>query len=147
MQCIVKHFSELTVDELWEIYLIRSKVFVVEQDCVYQDVDEYDKISYHVMLVDEDGLQAYARVIPANSRYKEVSIGRVISMKRRCGLGLQLMRAAIDVAVDKFAADEIVLGGQKYAVPFYEQAGFECYGEEYLEDGIPHIHMRWRKEK
>lgn len=147
MQCIVKHFSELTVDELWEIYMIRSKVFVVEQDCVYQDVDEYDKISYHVMLVDEEGLQAYTRVIPANSRYEQVSIGRVISMKRRCGLGLQLMRAAIEVAVDKFGADEIVLGGQKYAVPFYEQVGFVCFGEEYLEDGIPHIHMKWKKEK
>ncbi len=146
MKCIVKHFKNLAVDELWEIYLIRSKVFVVEQDCVYQDVDEYDKVSYHVMLVDDDGLQAYARVIPANQRYEEVSIGRVISMKRGCGLGLELMRQAIKTACEKFNAEEIVLGGQVYAIPFYEKAGFKTFGEEYSEDGIPHMHMRWKKE-
>ncbi len=145
MKCIVKHFNNLTVEELWEIYLIRSKVFVVEQDCVYQDVDEYDKISYHIMMVDDNGLQAYARVIPAKQRYDEVSIGRVISMQRRCGLGLELMRNAIETACDKFDAKEIVLGGQVYAIPFYEKVGFKTYGEEYLEDGIPHIHMRWKK--
>ncbi len=147
MKCIVKHFNDLTVEELWEIYLIRSKVFVVEQDCVYQDVDEYDKISYHVMMVDEEGLQAYARVIPAKQRYEEVSIGRVISMKRRCGLGTELMQNAIRTACEKFGAEEIVLGGQVYALPFYEQAGFKAFGDEYLEDGIPHMHMRWKRKE
>ncbi len=147
MKCIVKHFKDLTVEELWEIYLIRSKVFVVEQECVYQDIDEYDKISYHVMLVDDDGIQAYARVIPAKQRYDEVSIGRVISMKRRCGLGLELMRHAIKTACDKFDAKEIVIGGQVYAIPFYEKAGFKTFGEEYLEDGISHVHMRWQMQE
>lgn len=87
MELFVKHFSELTAQELYEIYRLRVSVFVVEQKCCYQEVDDADKDAYHVWLRDEDGIEAYARVLPRGATFPEVSIGRVIAVKRRCGLG------------------------------------------------------------
>ncbi len=87
MELFVKHFSELTAQELYEIYRLRVSVFVVEQKCCYQEVDDADKDAYHVWLWDKDGIEAYARVLPRGATFQEVSIGRVIAVKRRCGLG------------------------------------------------------------
>ena len=89
MELFVKHFSELTAQELYEIYKLRVSVFVVEQKCCYQEVDDADENAYHVWLRDEDGIEAYARVLPRGATFPEVSIGRVIAVKRRCGLGKQ----------------------------------------------------------
>ena len=141
METIVKKFDELTVAELYEILKIRAEVFVVEQNCVYQDLDDVDKEAYHVYLKDEEKIVAYLRVVDKGKRLDEVSVGRVISLKRRCGVGSALMKAGIAVAKEKFHATKIKVGAQVYAKPFYEQAGFQQISEEYMEDGIPHIYM------
>ena len=141
METVVKKFSELTLEELYEILKIRAEVFVVEQNCPYQDLDEIDKKAYHVYMQENGEMVAYLRVIDKGERLDEVSVGRVISLKRRCGLGSALMQEGIRVAKEKFGAKKIKVGAQVYAKPFYEQAGFRQISEEYLEDGIPHIYM------
>ena len=142
MELIVKHFSELSADELFEIYKLRFTVFVVEQTCIYQDVDDFDKAAYHLWLRDEDGIQAYARVLPAGATFPEVSLGRVIAVKRRCSLGTQIVRAAIKTAVDRLNADVITIEAQVYAKDLYGQLGFHETSEEFIEDGIPHVQMQ-----
>ena len=142
MEFTVKHFDELSKDELVDIYKLRVAVFVVEQECPYQEVDEYDKCSYHVWFKDENGIQAYLRVLPKGKTYDDVSIGRVISMQRRNGLGSKLLREGIRIAKEKFNADSITIGAQVYARKFYEKAGFVQISDEYLDVGIPHIDMR-----
>lgn len=141
MQTVVKAFQELSVDELYEILRLRAEVFVVEQNCVYQDLDEVDKDAYHVYLKDEDEIVAYLRVVDKGKRLDEVSVGRVISLKRRCGLGSALMREGIKVAKEKFGAKKVKVGAQCYARPFYESVGFRPVSDEYMEDGIPHVYM------
>ena len=141
MELIVKHFSELSMNELYDIYKLRVAVFVVEQNCPYQEVDDADKVSYHIWLKDEDGIQANARVLPQGATFPDVSIGRVIAVKRRCGIGSQIVSAAIDVAKEKFNASKITIEAQVYARTLYERAGFHQTSEEFLEDGIPHIQM------
>lgn len=142
MKFTVKHFDELTKDELVDIYKLRVEVFVVEQECPYQEVDEHDKYSYHVWLRDENGIQAYLRVLPKGRTYDDVSIGRVISMQRRSGLGSELLQEGIRIAKEKFNAGSITIGAQVYARKFYEKAGFVQISDEYLDVGIPHIDMR-----
>ena len=145
MEIVVKKFNELTVDELYKILRIRVEVFVVEQNCVYQDLDDNDQEAYHVYLKEDGKIIAYLRVIDKDKRLDEVSIGRVISLKRRCGVGSEIMRAGIAVAQEKFQAKKIKIGAQLYAKPFYEQVGFKQISGEYLEDGIPHVYMIYEK--
>ena len=121
MELFVKHFSELTAQELYEIYRLRVSVFVVEQKCCYQEVDDADKDAYHVWLWDKDGIEAYARVLPRGATFQEVSIGRVIAVKRR---------------------DKITIEAQTYVKKLYENFGFRQTSEEFLEDGIPHVQMQ-----
>ena len=141
MELVVKHFSELSAEELFEIYKLRVSVFVVEQECPYQEVDDADKSAYHVWLRDEDGIEAYARVLPAGVAFPTAAIGRVIAVKRRCGLGTKIVSAAIYTARDRLGADKITIEAQVYARTLYEKAGFRQTSEEFLEDGIPHIRM------
>lgn len=142
MKLVVKHFSELDAKELYQIYRLRVAVFVVEQKCPYQEVDDADCAAYHLWLEDEGGIEAYARVLPQGTRFPAASIGRVMAVKRRCGLGSQILRAAIEVARTKFHADEITIEAQVYARSLYEKQGFRQTSEEFLEDGIPHIEMQ-----
>lgn len=141
MELIVKHFSELTTYELYEILRIRSEVFVVEQECVYQDIDEKDLDAFHVWLEDGGAMLAYLRVMDRGVSFEDVSIGRVVSLKRREGLGSELLRAGIRAAEEKFGADRITLEAQTYARAFYEKQGFVQTSDEFMEDGIPHICM------
>ena len=141
MEVVVKSFQELTVEELYEILQARSEIFVVEQNCVYQDLDDVDKEAYHVYLRDEGKLVAYLRVIDKGKRLDEVSLGRVISTKRRHGYGTKVMELGIQIAQEKFGATKIKIGAQAWAKPFYEQVGFKQVSGEYMEDGIPHIYM------
>lgn len=141
MEVVVKSFQELTVEELYEILQARSEIFVVEQNCVYQDLDDVDKEAYHVYLRDEGKLVAYLRVIGKGKRLDEVSLGRVISTKRRHGYGTKVMELGIQIAQEKFGATKIKIGAQAWAKPFYEQVGFKQVSGEYMEDGIPHIYM------
>ena len=142
MQLIVKHFSELSVDELFAIYKLRVAVFVVEQKCPYQEIDEADRAAYHIWLQDEDGIAAYARALPPGVTFAEASIGRVIAVKRRCGMGSRIVAAAVETAREKFSAGKITIEAQVYARSLYEKAGFRQISDEFLEDGIPHIQMQ-----
>lgn len=142
MQLIVKHFSELSVDELFAIYKLRVAVFVVEQKCPYQEIDEADRSAYHIWLQDEDGIAAYARALPPGVTFAEASIGRVIAVKRRCGMGSRIVAAAVETAREKFSAGKITIEAQVYARSLYEKAGFRQISDEFMEDGIPHIQMQ-----
>ena len=146
MELVVKKFEQLTVDELHEIYRLRIAVFVVEQNCAYQDIDGADKVAYHLYLKDENGIQAYVRVLPQGVLHETASIGRVISIKRRCGLATRLLKEGIALAREKFGAKELTVGAQKYARGLYEKVGFVQSSEDYIEDGIVHIKMKWKAE-
>lgn len=138
MEKIVKHFCELTTEELLEIFKLRVSVFVVEQNCPYQEVDDYDQNAYHVYFKENSKMIAYARVYKTDEK---VRIGRVISVKRRCGMGTQIVAAAIEVAKKKFSAKKINIEAQVYAKGLYEKVGFYQTSDVFLEDGIPHICM------
>ncbi len=142
MEGVVKKFDELTTAELYEILRVRAEVFVVEQNCAYQDLDGVDLEAYHVFLHENGKIVAYLRVVDKGKRLDEVSIGRVISLRRRKGLGGELMRLGLRVAKEKFGADIVKVGAQVYAKPFYESVGFSQISGEYLEDGIAHIYMQ-----
>ncbi|HJK82758.1 MAG TPA: hypothetical protein O0X00_00910, partial [Methanocorpusculum sp.] len=94
MECVIKHFSELSRDELFEIYKLRVAVFVVEQQSPYPEVDDADPVAYHIWFKDQEGILAYARVLPAHTVCETVSIGRIIAVKRRCGLGTKIVAEA-----------------------------------------------------
>ena len=141
MQVIVKSFQELTLQELYEILRIRTSVFVVEQSCPYQEVDNLDQNSYHVMLVDHDQIAAYCRVIDCHNPFKEVSIGRVLSLERRKGYATLVVKKGIEVAIQQYQANKIIIEAQTYARSLYEKVGFKQTSEPFLEDGIEHIQM------
>lgn len=141
-----KAFRELTLDELYELLRVRSEVFVVEQDCVYQDMDGDDQDSIHLWLTIDDRVVALARVCPAGTHMKEVSIGRVVTTERGKGYGKQIMLRAIDAAIEYFNAKHIDLEAQQYAKGFYESVGFRQSSDTFMLDGIPHIRMTWTKE-
>ena len=145
MELIVKHFDELTARELFDLYKLRVSVFVVEQNCPYQEVDDADRMSYHVWLRDENGIAACLRVIPAGVSFEDVSIGRVIAVRRRCGLGTRIVTEGLRVAQEKLGAQRVTIEAQTYARALYENLGFRRTSEEFLEDGIPHIRMLWEK--
>ncbi len=138
-----KTFRELTVDELYELLRVRSEVFVVEQDCVYQDLDGDDQSSLHLWLTVDDKVVALARVCPAGTHMNEISIGRVITTERGKGYGKQIMLHAIDAAVEHFDATRIDIEAQEYARGFYERVGFRQSSEPFMLDNIPHIQMTW----
>lgn len=139
----IKTFKQLTVDELYELLRVRTEVFVVEQDCVYQDMDGDDIEAIHVWLTEGDKVVALARVCPAGVHLPTISIGRVITTVRGKGYGKQIMLAAIDVAVEHFEATSIDIEAQEYAKGFYEGVGFKQTSDTFMLDGIPHIKMRW----
>ena len=138
-----KLFRELTVDELYELLRVRSEVFVVEQDCVYQDMDGDDQVSVHLWLTEGDKVVALCRVCPAGTHMEAVSIGRVITTERGKGYGKRIMLEGIKVAQEHFNAKRIDIEAQEYACGFYEQVGFRQSSEPFMLDGIPHIRMTW----
>lgn len=141
----VKRWCELTVDELHDIIQARLEVFVVEQNCVYQDLDGDDPASVHVWLTVEGRVVAVCRVCPAGTHLSQVSIGRVITRPHGRGYGLPLMRRAIEVAQEAFGATQIDIEAQEYARGFYERVGFVGVSDTFMLDRIPHIRMTWRK--
>ena len=141
MELHVKHYDELTKEELYDIIKVRLDVFVVEQQCTNQDIDGKDKGAYHVWLSDDDGIVAYLRVLDRGVVFDDVALGRVLSTKRRCGLGTRIVKEGIRVAKEKFGADRITIEAQTYVAEMYEKVGFVKRGEEFLDVGIPHIEM------
>jgi ElaA protein len=138
----VKKFSDLSPDELYAILKARSEVFVVEQQCVYQDADGYDQSALHVVLPFEATLGAYCRVLPPGSKYAEWSIGRVLTTDAARGkrLGHLLMTTALDAIAENGGGD-VRISAQAYLQKFYESHGFVRIGDVYLEDNIPHVEM------
>ncbi|MEY3194236.1 MAG: hypothetical protein RIQ78_333 [Bacteroidota bacterium] len=138
-------FQELSTTRLYEILALRSEVFIVEQNCPYQDCDGKDLDAYHLMGRDEEGkLLCYTRLLPLNVAYDGyVSIGRVVCspLARRTGLGMVLMQKSVDLCQTLFGDIPIKIGAQSYLLKFYEKFGFLSTGEEYLEDGIEHTKM------
>lgn len=141
----LKTFQELTIDELYELLRVRSEVFVVEQNCVYQDLDGDDQKAIHLWLTVENKVVAMARVCPAGTHMQKISIGRVITTERGRGYGRQIMLHAIDAAVERLDASNIDIEAQEYAKGFYEGVGFRQSSDTFILDGIPHIKMTWRK--
>jgi len=143
MEFLVKIFSELNTSELYKILQLRSEVFVVEQDCVYQDLDFKDQKAVHVIGIKNNKIIAYTRIFKPGDYFKEASIGRVIvdAKERKFGYGHDLMKASIKVIQEKFNTLKITISAQVYLKNFYESHGFKKVGDEYLEDGIPHIEM------
>jgi ElaA protein len=142
---VIKHFDNLSANELYDIITLRDLVFVVEQQCIYLDADGRDKLAFHLMGYDHhNNLLAYCRLFAPALVYDEASIGRVVTHPsvRRTGLGKQLMTEAIRQVRELFHTDEIRISGQLYLKKFYEAFGFEAFGEVYLEDDIEHIAMR-----
>lgn len=143
MQVSVKTFDELTTLELYQLLRLRSEVFVVEQDCVYQDVDNKDQKALHVLGKKNGELAAYTRIFKPGDYFENTSIGRVVVAQdqRKYGLGKQIMQASLAVIEEKFPKQPIEISAQCYLLKFYTELGFEAFGEEYLEDGIPHKRM------
>lgn len=141
MELVVKHFNELNTKELFDIYKLRVSVFVVEQNCPYQEIDDTDLVSYHMYYKDKDGIKAYLRIVPKNVTMEDASIGRVISMDRRKGLGSKLLNEGINFIKNKFYVNKIGIEAQVYAKTFYELQGFKQISDEFLIDDIPHIKM------
>lgn len=138
-----KFFDDLSAHELYAVMRLRSEVFVLEQQCIYQDADNKDLSAYHLMIRDGDTLIAYARLLPPGISYEYMSIGRVISKQdyRRKGAGRLLMKEAIKACQELFGEGSIRIGAQLYLKKFYESFGFVQTGEVYLEDDIEHIEM------
>lgn len=141
MELVVKRFDELFIDELYEILKVRSEVFVVEQNCVYQDMDDKDKYSYHIYLKEDGKIKAYLRLIDKGKSFEEVSIGRVLTLDRGKGYANVILEEAIKIAKEKMNADKIKIEAQTYAKKMYEKFGFKQVSDEFLEDGIEHIQM------
>lgn len=139
----LKKFEELSALELYEILRLRSEVFVVEQNCVFLDMDDKDQFSLHLQGRIDGKLAAVVRILPPGLAYAEPSIGRVVSspLFRRKGVGIELMNTAIQETISLHGNIPIKIGSQLYLKKFYESFGFLQCSETYLEDDIPHIKM------
>ncbi len=143
IQIEVKTFEELTITELYNLLRLRSAVFVVEQDCVYEDIDGKDQMALHVVGKKDGEMVAYARIFKSGDYANEASIGRVVVKKdqRKFGYGKDIMNDAIHAVHDYFNESVIHVSAQMYLERFYHNLGFNQVGDGYLEDGIPHIGM------
>jgi ElaA protein len=140
---LLKKFDDLSPRQVYAILQLRNEVFVVEQNCVFQDADDKDQNSYHLMGFDNNKLVAYTRLVPAGEIYELPSIGRVVTSPsaRGTGAGRELMRESIAAVENLFGIQPIKIGAQLYLRKFYESFGFQQASDVYLEDGIEHIYM------
>ena len=140
---VTKIFTELDKEELYQILRLRSEVFVVEQDCVYQDIDNKDQIAIHLFYKKEEKIIGYTRIFKKGDYYENPSIGRVVVSKNKRGkdLGKEIMLESMKYIKNNIKGEKIELSAQVYLDNFYKDLGFYSKGEEYLEDGIPHQRM------
>ena len=143
MNISIKTFQELTTQELYEILQLRSEVFVVEQNCIYQDIDGKDQKATHIIGAKDGNIVAYTRVFKPGEYFEKTAIGRVVvkQEERQYGLGRIIMKATIAHIENDLKEKKIELSAQTYLLHFYKGLGFNEEGKEYLEDGIPHIKM------
>lgn len=142
MEFVAKGFYELSHDELWSIYRLRAEVFVVEQRFAYQDIDEADKVSVHLMAMEEGAMVGYLRVIPPGVCSDDIHIGRVISVRRRCGIGRALMAEGVRIAHERFDSPSISIEAQLYAAHMYSTVGFRQTSGIFMLDGQKHVDMK-----
>jgi ElaA protein len=143
MNWTYKPFAGLTPHELYAILQLRNAVFVVEQQCIFQDADNKDPYCYHVMGWEQTNLVAYTRIVPAGISYEESSIGRVVVLPtaRKNGTGKILMQKSVEILFSLFGKNPVRIGAQLYLQQFYESLGIQQSGPKYFEDGIEHIEM------
>lgn len=140
---LCKKFEELTLEELYKILKLRSEVFVVEQNCIYNDIDGKDKTSFHVIIKENNEITAYLRVLPPGISYENASLGRVLVAKDARGMGYAkaIVTEGINCILRNFNTNKITIGAQEYLKDFYSEFGFKPVSEVYDEDGIPHLDM------
>jgi ElaA protein len=146
---IIQPFSALSLDHLHDIIALRIKIFVIEQDCPYQDLDGKDKLAYHLFYTNtKNEVVAATRILPQNISYTEVSIGRVVVDEscRGTGIGHLIMKESMDFVLAEFGRVDVRLSAQKHLENYYGKHGFMSTGKEYLEDGIPHVEMLYKSE-
>ena len=141
MELKSKYFKELTTTELYEILKARAEIFVVEQNCVYQDLDGIDFKSLHLFYECDGKITAYMRAFVKDEEKRIVQMGRVLTLEHGKGLGGKLLREGIAQVREKMNLAAIYIEAQSYAIGYYEKVGFEVCSEEFLEDGIPHVQM------
>ena len=142
MEMIIKHFDELNTTELYEILKTRFEIFVTEQECIYQDLDDKDQIAYHVFCWNSSGrVAACLRVFWKDKDAGVAQIGRVVTLEHGKGLGRKLLHTGVEFAIEQMKAKKIYLEAQEYAIGYYRKEGFEVVSETFMEDGIPHVKM------
>lgn len=144
MKTVLKPFDALTADELYKLLQLRMDVFIIEQNCVYRDLDNKDHVCHHLFLEKNGMVVACCRLVPPGISYEgKASIGRVSTAKthRMEGLGLQLMKKAMEAAVELWPGVDICISAQAYLEKFYLKFGFHTASSPYMEDDIPHIKM------
>lgn len=143
MKTFIKNFQDLSNTEIYQILRLRSEVFVVEQECIYQDIDNKDKKAVHIFLKEKNEIIAYSRVFKEKEYFENPSIGRVVvaNKRRMYGVGKKIMNISINYIKKNIKAKSIEISAQKYLKKFYSNLGFVQQGDEYLEDNIPHLRM------
>ena len=142
-QVHIKTFDQMTTSELYELLRIRSEVFVVEQDCVYQDVDNNDQTAIHIWLTKGGKVVAMCRICPEGTKLASTSIGRVITTERGKGYGMLIMKIAINTIMERIpAADHIEIEAQLTKQKFYERLGFVATSEPFMMEGLMHLEMK-----
>ena len=144
MKIVVKRFKELSVEEIYQILKVRADVFIIEQKCIYKDIDGKDEKARHVLGKENNEIIAYTRILEEDDQYNYPSISRVVVKKQNRGeeRGKKIMKETIKYIVEELKEKTIVLAAQKYLEKFYRELGFIAEGEEYLEDEIPHQKMK-----
>ena len=139
----LKRFDELTTKELYEILRARAEVFVVEQDCIYQDCDRKDQKSWHLFSEENGEVVSYMRIIEKGVSYPEMSMGRLLTREqhRKSGYSRETIARGLDFVVNTLGETKVRVSGQLYMKKFYESMGFRTTSEVYLEDGIEHVEM------
>ncbi|GAF13474.1 GCN5-related N-acetyltransferase [Bacillus sp. JCM 19046] len=147
MEWRLKQFKELLPEELYAIIKARIEVFVMEQRCIFQDLDDIDQGSYHLFLTNGKEVAAYARLIPSGVEYQESSIGRVLVRESHRGKGLshELMKQGMGFLTDQLKEDMIKLKAEFYIKDLYEEYGFKQISAVFLEDEIEHAYMLFQK--
>ena len=142
MQFVIKHFDDLTTIELYEILKTRFEIFVTEQECIYQDLDDKDQDAYHVFCWNDNGRVAGClRVFWKDEAAGVAQIGRVVTLEHGLGIGGQMLHEGVELAINQFHAKKIYLEAQCYATGYYAKEGFEVVSDVFMEDGIPHVQM------
>ncbi len=147
MNLTIKTFNKLNLKELYDALQLRADIFVVEQNCVYNDLDGNDHLAYHLFALEDEQLVGYARLLPQGTRFKHTSIGRLVVHKdyRFKGLARQIMNEAAQWIFDNWQSEVVQISAQKYLKAFYQSLGYAIISDEYLEDGIPHLKMELKK--